>query len=536
MLQRKREKHGEPMKPIETPRINRRNIIQALIALSLGGSASPNWIVPAALGESVDATSTRDPRRPQFHLLPVENWMNDPNGPIYWNGNYHMFYQYNPNGAFWGDMHWGHAISTDMVHWKRLPIALSPTPGGPDADGCFSGTAVVYEGKVVVMYTGVHTAPEDQATIKDGAHSFRESQCLVTSADSELRTWSKLPVPVIAMPPSGMQVNGFRDPSPWRQGDWWYMVLGSGIENQGGAVLLYRSRDLRSWEFMHTLAMRNNNGAGAFDPFNPREVWECPEFFALGNRHVLIFSTGGKAYWQSGILDLETMHFHPEQAGILDYGSYYAPKTQLDKFGNRIIWGWIQEARPLDEYKAAGWAGLMSLPRVLSLGSDGRLRSTVASVVNTLRCRKQSLTITADEDRNQRQINAMRIEECSGEILCLAHRTAEQFELVLRGSTEDSFPWLTLKVDPIHPFQVSIDGRPHPVLLDQDENLELHLYVDGSVIEVFVNKQVAYTKRFYSATNSEPQVRLQWIGKTTNIASLSVWQISPIFADHLTNM
>ena len=106
------------------------------------------------------------------------------------------------------------------------------------------------------------------------------------------------------------------------------------------------------------------------------------------------------------------MHFHPEQAGILDYGSFYAPKTQLDKSGNRILWGWIQEARPLEEYKAAGWAGLMSLPRVLTLGSDGRLRSSVATEVDELRTRKQTLDVTADEVRNQRQLNEMRVERC----------------------------------------------------------------------------------------------------------------------------
>ena len=83
---------------------------------------------------------------PQFHLLPHANWMNDPNGPIYWNGQYHMFYQYNPDGAYWGNMHWGHAVSPDMVHWRHLPVALAPTPGSPDADGCFTGTAVIQDG------------------------------------------------------------------------------------------------------------------------------------------------------------------------------------------------------------------------------------------------------------------------------------------------------------------------------------------------------------------------------------------------------
>ena len=167
--------------------------------------------------------------------------------------------------------------------------------------------------------------------------------------------WTKLAAPVIAASPPGMQVNGFRDPSPWRQGDWWFTVLGSGIANQGGAVLLYKSKDLRNWEYVRVLAGRNQNEAKTFDPYDPWDVWECPEFFAFRSKHVLICSTEGKAYWQSGQLDPETMQFHAEQSGILDYGPFYAPKTQLDNSGNRILWGWIQETRPVEQYKAAGW-------------------------------------------------------------------------------------------------------------------------------------------------------------------------------------
>ena len=90
----------------------------------------------------MQARLAADPLRPQFHLLPVKSWMNDPNGPILWNGLYHMFYQYNPNAAVWGDMHWNHAVSEDMIHWHHMPIALAPTPGWDDADGCFTGSAV----------------------------------------------------------------------------------------------------------------------------------------------------------------------------------------------------------------------------------------------------------------------------------------------------------------------------------------------------------------------------------------------------------
>jgi len=112
---------------------------------NLSSTAAAISIVPAFRPFTATPPNlATDPLRPQFHLLPAANWMNDPNGPIFWRGTYHMFFQYNPNAAVWGDMHWAHAISQDMIHWKHLPVALAPTGGGPDQDGCFSGSAVAY--------------------------------------------------------------------------------------------------------------------------------------------------------------------------------------------------------------------------------------------------------------------------------------------------------------------------------------------------------------------------------------------------------
>ena len=306
------------------------------------------------------------------------------------------------------------------------------------------------------------------------------------------------------------------------------------LRTEGGAVLLYRSKDLLSWEYVHVLAGRNQNGEHPFDLYNPWECWECPEFFPLGVKHVLIYSTGGKAFWQSGVFDPETLRFLPEQAGLMDYGSLYAPKTQLDKSGNRILWGWIQESRPLEQYKAAGWAGLMSLPRVLSLDSNGRLKSKVAEEVSALRGREQTLDHTADEEKNQSQIKAMRIEGCCGKILCRVKRTAEPFELVLSASAANSVPWLTLKYDPHHLDQILIDAHPIPIALGDSENLEFHFYIDGSVIELFVNSQVTCTRRFYYSGKNPQDLCMNWTGKTANIVSLSVWQLSPISSNRLT--
>lgn len=477
-----------------------------------------------------------DPRRPQFHLLPAANWMNDPNGPIYWKESYHMFYQYNPNGAFWGDMHWAHAISPDMVHWTHLPIALSPTPGGPDAGGCFSGTSVVQDGVVTAIYTGVVPAPEDRATIRDGAHSLRESQCLVTTRDPELRLWSKLPKPVIAAPPAHMKVTGFRDPSPWRLGEWWYMTVGSGIPKQGGVVLLYRSKDLRNWEYLHIVASGQGTGIDTPNKVDSGDMWECPDLFLLDGQHVLIYSTAGKACWQSGELDPKEMLFHPKRTGVLDYGSYYAPKTQLDKAGQRILWGWIPESRPLAEYRAAGWAGLMSLPRVLTMDRNGLLSMAVSPAVELLRGSKQVFVPTADEEENKRRLSAIRLHGCCGEILCKLRPSAESFSLALFSSAEgraDNTVML-VRYDPNHPGDMSVDDKTIPIHLDKSGVFGLHMYVDGSVIELMVNEQVGYTKRFYYPGHHAPEIALRIAGRLTNVTQLTKWQLAPISPNRLT--
>src|SRR2546423_3561670 len=168
-------------------------------------------IVPEHLG--------RDPHRPRYHFLPPANWLNDPNGLIHWKGEYHMFYQYNPNGPFWGTIHWGHAASADLVHWRHLPVALAPTPGSADEHGCFSGCAVDNNGVPTLVYTGVRG--EEQLP------------CIATGSDDML-TWQKYPGnPVIAAPPDGIDPLDFRDHSVWWETDAWYQVIGSGIKDLG---------------------------------------------------------------------------------------------------------------------------------------------------------------------------------------------------------------------------------------------------------------------------------------------------------------
>jgi beta-fructofuranosidase len=136
---------------------------RTFLKLSSAAALAP-FLPRLAQGEDTAALCRKlaaDPLRPQYHLLPAHNWMNDPNGPIFFRGRYHMFHQYNPQGAIWGNMHWAHAISPDMIHWEQEPIAIAPTPDGPDRAGVFSGSAVLDHEKVIVIYTGVAPPPSD---------------------------------------------------------------------------------------------------------------------------------------------------------------------------------------------------------------------------------------------------------------------------------------------------------------------------------------------------------------------------------------
>jgi beta-fructofuranosidase len=432
-------------------------------------------------------------------------------------------------------MHWGHAMSPDMVHWRHLPVALAPTPGGPDSAGCFSGTAVMNGDRVTVLYTGVVSASETDATIRDGANSFKESQCLAFSSDKDLNTWTKDSEPVIAVPPAGMDVSGFRDPTPWRHGDWWYMVVGSGVRGKGGAVLLYRSKDLQHWDYLHLLAQGPGNSKDAANPVDSGDMWECPDFFSIGDKHVLIHSAEGKAFWQSGVLDPDQLVFHSEQSGVLDYGSFYAPKTQLDEHQNRILWGWIPETRPLEEYRASGWAGMMSLPRILTLDENSDLCMTVAPAVERLRQSPQILHISKSEEQNRAQLARMHIKDCCGEILCTVRLTSKKFGLSLFGAGEaNSVPWLNVQYDPAQRDQIRLDEKTVPLQPGSADELTLHFYIDGSVIEAFVNTQVALTKRFYYPGSSAPQLNIEVSGKTTELSSLSMWQLMPISINRFT--
>jgi beta-fructofuranosidase len=490
----------------------RRTILHSL-ALTTGAALTRALPALAVEAQSLsDAAIARDPMRPQYHLLPKHGWMNDPCGPIFWKGRYHMFLQYNDEPVS-GVKLWAHATSSDMVHWHREPIALAPTPGGPDAQGCWTGTAAVVDGKPTFLYTGVVNSLPDHATLRDGSTYLRESVCMAIAEDDALLRWRKLPQPVIAAPPPGMQVAGFRDPSPWREGDRWYLIVASGERGVGGMVLLYKSADFHHWEYLHPLARGKWNGRQT-DVVGSGEMWECPDFFALDGKHVLIHSSEGKTIWQIGTLDRDTMLFHAESEGLLDHGAYYAPKSQLDAKGNRILWGWITETRPQAEYAAAGWSGMMSLPRRLSI-ANGQLIMEPAPEVASLRIGARTGAAVK------------RLPSASQEIRLTLEPAQEQRAKLEQSFVDRQGAAILLRADPQQsPGTVRVGDKQ----VDGIDNgpLDLHIFLDHSVAEIFINQRQVITQRYYQRTPMEPAVAIT-LGGNWRITTQQAWSLKSIW-------
>ena len=446
--------------------------------------------------------------RPGFHLSVRIGWLNDPNGFSVYEGKYHLFYQYHPYSSSTGPMHWGHAVSTDLLHWEYLPAALAPDEFY-DRDGCFSGSAVTLkDGRQLLMYTGVIRERQ-----KNGGLCEVQTQCLAVGDGVDYEKYEGNPVLDEKDIPEGSSRFDFRDPKLWRQEDGTYRcVVGNRSADGSGQILLYGSIDGFHWKFRKVLAA-NHNRFGS--------MWECPDFFSLDGKWVLLtspqdmlpqdfeFHNGNGTLCLIGEYDRKTLTFSEQKQQSIDYGiDFYAPQTVLAPDGRRIMMGWMQNwdtSMPHSPYQK--WLGQMSLPRELSV-KNGRLYQKPIRELDDMRKNKvvHSNVILENGTIHLEGVRGRRIDmELSirpGDPDSIYRKFAVRFAQNEEYLTSLSFrPYESvLKIDRkfsgsrralIHQRRCKVSSR--------EEELKLRIILDRFSAEVFVNDgEQVMTATFYT--------------------------------------
>ncbi|MBM7556111.1 glycoside hydrolase family 32 protein [Halanaerobacter jeridensis] len=442
--------------------------------------------------------------RLQYHIMPPAGLLNDPNGFIHFDGEYHLFHQLYPFDTTHGSKFWAHLKSTDLVNWQELPLALAPA-NPYESHGCYSGSAVDNDGTLTLIYTG---------NVKDEADNRETYQCLAVTEDGI--NFNKLG-PVIKNQPTGY-TRHFRDPKVWQKDGQWYMVIGTQTIDQEGRVLLFTSADLKEWELVGEVAGSN---LGQLDDFG--YMWECPDLFRLDDKEVLIAAPQGVAaeenlynnIYQNGYLvgDLDYQTGQLEHNGFreLDQGfDFYASQTTLDEQGRRILLAWMGLPDQEEYYveRDNGWVHTLTIPRVLELGADNQVLQKPVSEMKKLRGAKEEYHNLKLQDE------IIKLAGINGDVLELIAEfeieDAAEFGVKLRCAADGSeetvitYDQETSELS----FDRSNSGRGEDGVrrceIDETEQLQLHFFMDTSSIELFVNDgKKVFTTRIYPQPSSQ---------------------------------
>jgi beta-fructofuranosidase len=464
--------------------------------------------------------AARDVHRLHYHFMPRANWMNDPNGLIWYKGEYHLFYQHYPYSPTWGPMHWGHAKSKDLVHWEHLPVALAPSEwydmGMSNVHGCWSGSAVDDDGTLTLIYTG-HVNDNDP----------KETQCVARSTDG-IHFVKHADNPVIKEAPEN-DCFGFRDPKVWKHEGKWYMVVGAGKDGIG-KLYLYRSDDLLRWQYV---------GVAAESDGTMGDMWECPDLFPLSGKHVLIISPMNirdKNMVLVGEMDYLSGRFLPERRSKLDYGfDFYAAQTFMDGKGRRILMAWMANwgSRMISGAHERGWFGAMTLPRELTVGDGGKVLIRPVRELELLRKEYRvfgEVLLRPGEHEVLKDFRGVSYEliaeidfsdnvESFGFLLRCSDDGTEKTAVTYRVREK------TLVVDRNCSGKIGDGGICAAALEGSGSTIKLHIFVDTSSLEVFANDgEIAITNRIYPSPGSD-KVQLFSIGGLVKFRRLEAWTL-----------
>ncbi|AHM66126.1 glycoside hydrolase [Paenibacillus polymyxa] len=483
-----------------------------------------------------------DRHRPQYHVSPPAHWMNEPHAPIYFDGQYHLFYQHNPQGPFFHQIHWGHWVSQDLVHWRDLPVALAPEKDQLAPDGIWSGSATYDADGLPVLF---FTAGNDSASPNQSVALARSTYTL--DGNPDLVQWVKHPEPLIVQKKGMGAFGDFRDPFVWKDDDGWYALVGSGIE--GGAALAFASQDMLNWTYKGPFFKADIQKFSYLGP-----IWELPVLLPLGrdkqgvNKHLLLVSPVGKGadvevfYW-IGQLDKQNLSFIPDQEEpqLIDVGDFHftGPSGMVDpKTGRNIVFTIAQGDRTSEmEYKS-GWAHNGGLPLSVYLRDDGRLGIEPIQELQSLRgpkrlsLRDQSLAETNVQLRNVHG-DMLEIQ------LELEPGSAKKFGIKVRCTPDGEeetllyYNWnqAMLLVDrsktTLHPGEKcgGVQGGKLELL---GENLKLHIYLDRSMVEAYANGLKSLTTRVYPSRMDALGLEI-WGDGEPFVKSLDIWDMQSIW-------
>jgi beta-fructofuranosidase len=449
-----------------------------------------------------------DPHRPGYHFVMPEGIANafDPNGAIYWKGRYHLFYIFQDKRSGTKLDHWGHISSTDLFHWRHHPTGL--------LEGMWSGNCFINaDGVPTICY-----------------HQRGQGNAMAVALDDDLNEWKKLDTnPITPDTQEGDEHHGkyrSHDPHGWLEGDTYYAIFG------GQRPAVVKAPTLGGeWRYVGDLFAHGVEGVSLDEDVS------CPDLFKLGDKDVLLCISHdlGCRYYLGEWKDEQFYPESHERMSWVDH-SFFAPESLVDDKGRRIMWAWILDLPEFGSHWEHGWSGTMSLPRVLSLGDDGRLRMDVAKEIEALRYgafTKKNFTLQSGADTVIEGVGGNSLE------LSIEMESAEASQYGVKvavspdGQEETSIYYDAsegmLKVDtrksgPEHPSK-ALEAAPFK--LKKGERLKLRVFVDKSVVEVFANSRQAIARRIYPSREDSIGVSLSSTGGTTRVRTLEAWKIMP---------
>jgi beta-fructofuranosidase len=482
----------------------------ALLLLPLCSRGESTNDVIARAAAAIQAAAPRaqaDPTHPVFHVTAPAQWINDPNGPIFYKGFYHLFYQLHPFSDRSGPKYWGHVRSRDLAKWEPLPIALWPSSEAGEAE-VWSGCCTINgQGEPMIFYTSI--APGRSA--QDHAEQW------AAIGDDDLIQWRKSPAnPVLTEAlHGGKKIYDWRDPFIFHDQKRTFMVTGGNLNQAKGGqavVNIYEAENagLTQWKYRGVL----------FQVDDPRAATaECPNFFKLGDHWVLFLSPYGKVQYFVGDFDADTCRFQARTRGVVDFGpNFYAPNTMQVPDGRRLIWGWVNGFP-----RGHGWNGCLTLPRLLTLSRAGQLQQNPAPQLSKLRgelvqwrnvrLENGSETLTLPETNTLEILAEIDLKSAKGVELRIKSGVKEAQPIVV------NFNGSELKV---------MDANAPLELAEGQRRLTLRIFIDRSVLEVFANETACATK-IISPLDASANLEIRAEGGTANAKRVQAWPMNTIW-------